>query len=125
MNSICPNSAIRLAFDFLFVMNQRISLLAGIHYSNKGNRIKKAYLTDMFGVPYDPEAIKANYSHHYIEVPLKINYNVCFEKFKLYFSGGVIPGFLAGRSTTNIAYTIRTVMWSATQLQQFRMMPRA
>jgi hypothetical protein len=99
-----PKFSYTAGLDFLFVMNQRISLQSGIHYSNKGNRIKKAYLTDMFGVPYDPEAIKANYSHHYIEVPLKINYNVCFEKFKLYFSGGVIPGFLAARSTTNIVY---------------------
>jgi hypothetical protein len=99
-----PKISYTAGFDFLFLINQRFTFQSGLHYSNKGYRMKKTYFTDMNGVSLDPEAIKASFNYHYLEVPLKINYNVNFDKFKLYFSGGLITGFLTEINSTNIAY---------------------
>ncbi len=90
--------------DLLFLINHRFTFQSGFYYSNKGYRVKKFYLTDMYGVAYDPEAYKTKINSHYLEIPLKINYNIHFENFKCYFSGGLINAFLAGRTSTDVLY---------------------
>lgn len=96
-----PKLSYTTGLDFLFLFNQRITFQTGMHYSNKGSRSKKLYLTDSNGVPYDPESMTVMTNYHYLELPAKINYNTHFNKFKFYFSGGIITGFLAGVNTRN------------------------
>ncbi len=96
-----PKLSYTAGLDFLFLLNQRITFQSGLHYSNKGSRTKKMYLTDMNGVPHDPEAITVMTNYHYLELPAKINYNIHFDKFSYYLSGGIVTGFLAGVNTRN------------------------
>jgi len=96
-----PKFSYTAGTDFLFVLNQRFTLQSGIHYSNRGSRTKKIHLTDINGIPYDPEFMNVIINFHYIEAPLKVNYNINFEQLRLYFSGGIITGFLSGVNTTN------------------------
>lgn len=73
----------------LFTLSPQWTLQVGIGYANEGSHFNWEPLR--FGTPPDPEspvAIKTVYSHHFLEVPVDVNYYITNGNTRLFLSGG-------------------------------------
>lgn len=90
-------------------INKRISIEAGLLYSDKCYQTKDITLVEITpsGQPDTTGPIKPKFTFHYIylDIPVKINYYLLTQRAKLYLTAGISPGIsLAQKTNTNIEY---------------------
>jgi len=104
--------------SFGYRFTKSISIETGASYSNKGYQTKKDELT--FGQMIDPRYgftidstsngsvtpthARFIYNHHYIGIPLKVNFSVGGNKWKFVSSIGVVTEFLVKSTNTSVLF---------------------
>jgi hypothetical protein len=104
-----------LAFGYRFT--KFVSIETGVSYSNKGYQTKKDEITfgqmidPRYGIPYSvsnggaiPTHIRFIYNHHYIGIPVKVNFSVGSDKWKFVSSIGIITEFLTKSTNTAVLF---------------------
>lgn len=103
--------------NMIFNLNKNIGIGAGIQYSNKGYQIKSQDLT--YGSMIDPRrgftnntsgatltSVRFIYNHHYIDIPLKVNFSFGKKKIRFVTSVGVSTNiFITETSTIVLKYS--------------------
>ena len=104
-------------FTFNYHVTKSISIGTGVSYGNKGYQTKKNELT--FGQMLDPRYgftsstsngssspthIRFVYYHHYVGVPLNVNFTAGAGKFKFVSSVGLITEFLTKSTNTAVLF---------------------
>lgn len=94
--------------NFSYIISKRFSVDAAILFSDKGEQTEKKTLvfgSSMGGDPLFPTKFKSNYHYYYLDVPIKINFNILTKKVKLYLTAGVSPNiFLCEKTISVIEY---------------------
>ncbi len=105
-----------ISFGYRFTKS--ISIETGLSYSNKGYQTKKDELTfgqiidPRYGFTIDstsnvgatPTHARFIYNHHYIGIPVKVNFSVGGDKWKFVSSIGVVTEFLVKSSNTSVLF---------------------
>lgn len=98
-------SGVNLAYS----VHKRITLETGILLTAKGKKT-----TYGLSVAYWPEGVthytylyqyyadRYNYHHYYVEIPLKVNFNLLTKRTKLFITAGVSPNIYVGSKSTRI-----------------------
>lgn len=99
--------------NMIFNLNKNIGIGAGIQYSNKGYQIKLE--GSSFGSMIDPRrgftgnpsgatltSVKFMYNHHYIDIPLKVNFSFGKKKISFVTSLGVATNIFITETSTNV-----------------------
>lgn len=68
-----------LGINGVFNLYSNLSISSGVIFANKGDQTKKEL---------SPSLNNYQNNYYYIDIPIKANYYLLHEKFKLYFSGG-------------------------------------
>jgi hypothetical protein len=80
--------------NFSYIISKRFSVDAAILFSDKGEQMNKGF--DVLN-PLNPEdpllaaKLRINYHYYYLDVPIKINFNILTKKVKLYLTAGISP----------------------------------
>jgi len=94
-NREIPKFGFTTGVNFAYRINKRITLEAGILFSDKGEKTRKDTLIyNPPTVQTDPSLpIRINYSYQYlyIDIPIKVNVNILSKRTKLYIFAGVSP----------------------------------
>lgn len=89
---------------FSFATGKKFFVELGITYSNKGWRRKKSDLIYNDPEPGEPLTISHCYSFGFVEVPLKINYQLSDSNL-FFFSLGLLPSFqILSKTRSSIEY---------------------
>ena len=104
-----PKFGYTAGIDLAIRINKRISLEAGLLYSDKCYQTKNLILIPLnpSGQPDTlfPAVAKCIYHYIYLEIPLKINYYLLTKRAKFYLTGGVsLNILLAQKSNLKIEY---------------------
>ncbi|MFM1875610.1 MAG: outer membrane protein beta-barrel domain [Bacteroidota bacterium] len=104
-----------ISFGYRFTKS--IGIETGISYSNKGYQTKKDELTfgqmidPRYGFTYStsnggatPTHVRFIYNHHYIGIPVKVNFWVGGDKWKFVSSIGVVTEFLVKSTNTAVLF---------------------
>ena len=104
-----PKYGYTAGLNFLFRLNKKLTLETGLQYSNKGEKTK----TRTLGIldPNSPQSptntieVTFVYSYNYLDIPIKANYYLINQKFKLFLSGGISSNlFLSSTSKSTISF---------------------
>ncbi len=75
-----PKIGFTTGINFDYTLSNRISISSGFLYSDKGEKLKEKVIP----------TIKKSIDHiNYIDIPLKLNYNISTNKTKFYISAGI------------------------------------
>lgn len=100
-----PKYGYTIGIIMLFKLNNRINLEIGLQFSNKGEKTKQWDLHPFQPDPAIPKKIKFTYSYLYLDIPIKINYNLMNKRFKVFISPGISTNiFIAYNSTSFLEY---------------------
>jgi hypothetical protein len=98
-----PKFGFTAGIDLAFRINKRISLEAGLLYSDKCYQTKNITLVDLntSGQPDTlfPAIAKSTYHYIYLEIPIKINYYLLTKRAKLYLTGGISLNILLAQKS--------------------------
>jgi opacity protein-like surface antigen len=104
-----PKFGFTTGFGLLFQITKRLTLETGLQYSNKGEKTK-SYSSTWFppSVQPDPSLPVKNafiYHYNYLDIPLKVNYNILTKRLKFFVSGGISTNvFLFQQITSRVEY---------------------
>jgi hypothetical protein len=103
-----PKLGYSVGLNFMYSINKKVSLEAGVLFSDKGTKTKKYY----FGNPGYGDLPANNifiFHYYYMDVPVKANYYILTGKFKLFVTGGISTNIaLTQRATSIMEYGNRT-----------------
>ena len=101
-----PKFGFTTGLSLLFQLNKRLTFETGLQYSNKGEKTKSYSLTwnTPSGQP-DPALPTKNtfiYHYNYLDIPVKVNYNILTKRLKFFVSGGISTNVFLFQKTTSI-----------------------
>lgn len=96
-----PKFGYTVGFGFAYKINKKISVEAGVLFSDKGERTKKYILEN---VPSGQHATEYSFNFHnyYLDIPVKANYFILTGKLKLYVTAGVSVNVFLNQKITSI-----------------------
>jgi len=98
-----PKFGFTTGASLLFKHSEHLTLETGLLYSDKGYKTK-FYANFIYNTsdPSIPTSIKYIYHYHYLDIPIKANYNLFSKKFKFFISGGISVNVFLGQKTLDI-----------------------
>jgi len=100
-----PKFGYTTGLSLVYRLNKRISMEAGIQFSDKGEQTKQRALIYFQPEPKAPDKIKYTYSYLYIDVPIKAYFRLTDKRLKLFLSVGLSPNiFIAQKITSYLTY---------------------
>jgi hypothetical protein len=101
-----PRFGYTTGINFAYMINKRFTLETGLLFSDKGEKAKNDTLiwntssgtTD----PSLPIRMSFIYHYFYVDIPIKINFNLLTKRAKLYITAGISPNIYITQKTTSI-----------------------
>jgi hypothetical protein len=100
-----PKFGFTTGLSMLYQLNKRFSLETGLQFSDKGEKLKEVTL--IWGQPDPSLPIKSTFIYHYnyLDIPIKVNYNISTSRLKFFVSGGLSTNlFLFQKTTSRLEY---------------------
>ena len=101
-----PKIGFTAGLNFLWKLNTKFSVEAGVMYSDKGYQTKTLQLSEdlprNYPEPLPGDQSTASFVYHYrfMDVPLKVSYYILNKEVKLFLSGGLSGNFFLGETDT-------------------------
>jgi len=105
-----PKFGFTTGLSLLFQLNRNLTLETGLQYSNKGEKTKNYSLTWNTLSEHEDLALPTKntfiYHYNYLDIPIKVNYNILTNRLKFFISGGLSTNiFLFQKTTTILEYS--------------------
>ena len=95
-----PKFGFTTGFAFLYNVNNRFNIEAGLLFSDKGEKSKIDLGPNLLSDPSQPIKVSATNSYQYLDIPIKANYSIIDKRLRLFISAGISTNvFLIGKET--------------------------